>query len=211
MLKGGRRRICGEHAGGNPAPSASIHGRTGADYLGTKGEGGQDSVQKRTHGNQRRVRRPPTAQPLPPISEVVQCAATGCERTLERPVKPRGRPRLYCSQSCRHFEWRNRVRGSHPVLVSGRELLAKYREQEAQRRAAPAPTFSDALTALRGVPELQELLRGTTSQAVQSAHGHESLRRTPTEVTAAPADPTETQQQPTPNQTRPLGDERKRK
>ena len=210
MLKGGRRRICGEHTDGNPAASASVPSRAAADYLGTKGEGGQDSVQKRTHGNQRRVRRPPTAQPHPPISEVVQCAATGCERTLERPVKPRGRPRLYCSQSCRHFEWRNRVRGSHPVLVSGRELLAKYREQEAQRRAAPEPTFNDALTALRGVPELQELLRGTTPQAVNYAHGHEASHALPPRPRAHPAHPAETQQQPTPNRTRPLG-ERKRK
>jgi hypothetical protein len=73
---------------------------------------------------------------------------------------------------------------------------------QAQREAAP-PTFAEALEGLRGLPELHAILSDSNSDAVQSAHGHEALRRTPTEATSAPAHPAETQQEPTNKRTRP--------
>ena len=150
---------------------------------------------------QRRATRVrPLTQTLP-VMEVVQCAALGCERTLERPVKPRGRPRLYCSDSCRVYQYRNRQRGTHTVVRSGRELLAEYQQREAQRRAAPL-TFADLLTALRDLPELHKILTTEPTDAIKSAHGHEVLRHDPAEATGANAHPAESQQQ-RPNRTRP--------
>ena len=138
--------------------------------------------------------------------EVVKCA--DCPRTFERPIVPKGRPRLYCTKSCANYASRRRVKGTTltPVKVA-------MHNWQAQHRAAPPPaSFSQALQALRGLPDLHAILSGENPDAVQSAHGHEALRRSPAEATSAPAHPAETQQKPTNLRTRPTkGDERKRK
>jgi hypothetical protein len=133
--------------------------------------------------------------------EVVQCAEYHePPKLFERPIVPRGRPRLYCSKSCANYASRRRVKGT--TLTPAKVVKAKW---QAQREAAP-PTFADALEGLRGLPELHAILTGSV---VESEHGHEALRRTPTEATSAPAHPAETQQEPTNKRTRPKG-ERKR-
>ena len=132
--------------------------------------------------------------------EVVQCA--DCPRTFERPIVPKGRPRLYCTKSCANYASRRRIKGTTgltPVKVA-------MHNWQAQRPAAPPLTFSQAVEALRGLPDLHAILSGA---AIQSEHGHEALRRTPTEATSARAHPAETQQEPTPNRTRPTKGEKR--
>ena len=203
MLKVGRATSCNGKRGGNPLRSASIPAAPASDFLGDEVGG--------------KVNLPATASPLPSAKcvtkssgmdslgvEVVKCA--DCPRTFERPIVPKGRPRLYCTKSCANYASRRRIKGTTgltPVKVA-------MHNWQAQRRAAPPPTFSQALQALRGLPHLHAIL-SDDPDTVESAHGHEALRRTPTEVTAAPADPTETQQKPTPNRTRPKGENRKTK
>ena len=82
------------------------------------------------------------------------------------------------------------------TLTPAKVVKAKW---QAQRRAAP-PTFADAVESLRVIPELHAILTGAV---VQSEHGHEALRRTPTEATSASAHPAETQQEPINKPTRP--------
>ena len=107
---------------------------------------------------------------------------------------PKGRPRQFCSKSCANYASRRRVKGT--TLTSAKAVKAKW---QAQREAAP-PTFAEALEGLRGLPELHAILTGGV---VESEHGHEALRRTPTEATSARAHPAESQQEPTNKQTRP--------
>ena len=159
---------------------------------------GQGSLPQST---QRRVR-----DTQPPV-EVVQCA--DCPRTFERLIVPKGRPRLYCTKSCANYASRRRVKGTTLTPVK----VAMHNWQQAQRPAAPPPaTFTQALHALRGLPDLHAILSGENPDAVQSEHGHEASDALPPRPRAHPAHPAETQQKPTNLRTRPTkGDERKRK
>lgn len=191
MLKGGRVTSCRGKVTPNPAPRSGIHATTASDCLVEEVGGGQDSAHAPTPATQHRGTQRRVGDANPPM-EVVQCA--DCPRTFERPIVPRGRPRLYCSKSCANYASRHRVSGT--TLTPAKVVKARW---QAQRRAAP-PTFADALEGLRGLPELHAILTGSV---VQSAHGHEALRRTPTEATSAPAHPAESQQKPTNKRTRP--------
>lgn len=184
----------------NPLRSASIPAAPASDYL--MDEGGR-------HPNLMRDGHPlPSAKCFTQSSgidpsgvEVVKCA--DCPRTFERLIVPKGRPRLYCSKSCANYASRRRVKGT--TLTPVKVAMGNW---QAQRRAAPPATFAQALHALRGLPDLHAILSDDID-AIQSEHGHEALRRTPTEATSAPAHPAETQQEPTNKRTRPKG-ERKR-
>ena len=118
----------------------------------------------RRRRSQRRGRR--AASGVQPVGvEVVKCA--DCPRTFERPIVPKGRPRLYCTKSCANYASRRRIKGTTgltPVKVAMGNWLA-------QRRAAPPLTFSQAVEALRGLPDLHAILSGA---AIQSEHGHEA-------------------------------------
>ena len=97
-----------------------------------------------------------------PRTEVVECNSPNCSQQFERALGVRGRPQQYCSRLCGNF---------------ARLML----------RAATQPQFRPYPTA----PDNHTPDAHTTGGAVQSAHGHESLRRTPTEsVTSATAPPT---------------------
>jgi hypothetical protein len=191
VLKGGRVTSCRGKVTRNPAPRLLVVSRTANDSLMDEVGGGQDSAQTPTPETQRRGLR--TRSHYDPVGvEVVQCA--DCPRTFERPIVPKGRPRQFCSKSCANYASRRRVKGT--TLTPAKVVKAKW---QAQRRAAP-PTFADALEGLRGLPELHAIL---TSSVVESEHGHEALRRTPTEATSARAHPAEAQQKPTNKRTRP--------
>ncbi len=111
-------------------------------------------------------------------TEVVDCGSPNCSTQFERPLGVRGRPQQYCTRLC----------GNFTRLLAKAEAQPQFRPftyAPAQRRAAQDNHTTDA---------------HTESGAVQSAHGHEALRRTPTEsVTVATANPTASnnQQQPT--------------
>jgi hypothetical protein len=156
--------------------------------------GGQDSAQTPTPETQRREAREAVGVPTLPV-EVVKCA--DCPRTFERLIVPKGRPRLYCSKSCANYASRRRVKGT--TLTPVKVAMGNW---QAQRRAAPPATFAQALHALRGLPDLHAILSDDID-AIQSEHGHEALRRTPTEATSARAHPAETQQKPINKRTRP--------
>jgi hypothetical protein len=191
VLKGGRASSCRSKVTPNPAPRAYLSSTTANDSLMDEVGGGQDSARTPTPETQRRRSR--AHGHLQPVGvEVVQCA--DCPRTFERPIVPKGRPRQFCSKSCANYASRRRVKGT--TLTPAKVVKAKW---QAQRRAAP-PTFADALEGLRGLPELHEILTGAV---VESEHGHEALRRTPTEATSAQAHPAEAQQKPTNKRTRP--------
>jgi len=186
-----------------PASKSSIPATTPTEKLmdeaGAAPHWGSDFNRSRIAANHRRVARR-HGQVRPVGVEVVKCA--DCPRTFERLIVPKGRPRLYCTKSCANYASRRRVKGTTLTPVK----VAMHNWQQAQRRAAPPPaSFTQALHALRGLPDLHAILSGDNPDAVQSAHGHEALRRSPAEVTAAPADPTETQQKPTNLRTRPKG------
>ena len=191
MLKGGRVTSCRGKVTRNPAPRAYVSSTTASDSLVDEVGGGQDSAEAPTPRIQRRESRA-RVQVAPAGVEVVKCA--DCPRTFERPIVPKGRPRQYCSKSCANYASRRRVKGT--TLTPAKVVKANW---QAQRRAAP-PTFAQAVEALRGLPELHAILTGAV---VQSEHGHEALRRTPTEATSARAHPAETQQKPINKRTRP--------
>ncbi len=191
MLKGGRVTSCRGKVTRNPAPRAYVLSTTASDFLMDEVGGGQDSAHTPTPETQRRGSR--AHGHLQPVGvEVVQCA--DCPRTFERPIVPKGRPRLYCSKSCANYASRRRVKGT--TLTPVKVAMGNW---QAQREAAP-PTFADALEGLRVIPELHAILTGSV---VESEHGHEALRRTPTEATSARAHPAEAQQKPTNKRTRP--------
>jgi hypothetical protein len=99
-------------------------------------------------------------------AEVVECANPNCSNQYERPVGVRGRPQQYCSRLCGNFA----------------RLMVKAAAQPQVRpfTYAPAPN--------RAAPPIHETDAHATGGAIQSAHGHEALRRTPTEsVTGATA------------------------
>ena len=209
VLKGGRATSRESKVGGEPTSRASIPAAPASDYLvdevGAAPHGDGYCAVKRGCATQRRGTQRRVGDTSAPV-EVVQCAEYhNPPKLFERPIVPKGRPRLYCSKSCANYASRRRVKGTTGLTP---KKVAMHNWQQAQRRAAPPPTFSQALHALRGLPDLHAILSDDLD-AVESAHGHEALRRTPTEATSARAHPAETQQEPTPNRTRPKG-ERKR-
>ena len=106
-----------------------------------------------------------------PRREVVECANSACTIQFERPVGVRGGVRRFCSPLCRNFA----------------RLMAKAAAQPQVRpfTYAPAPN--------RAAQPVHETDAGG---AVNYAHGHESLRRSPTEpVTDATAHPTASNKQ----------------
>ena len=116
-----------------------------------------------------------------PMATTERVKCLNCPRYFERLTRPKGRLTVYCSKSCRNYASRARVadRFADPVGV------AKFREQQArmaQRRAAPAPDLSAVIAR---IPELAHALG-----VVESDHGYEALRRTPTEVTGDLSHPT---------------------
>ena len=203
VLRAGRPTSCRSNGAAQPASKSSISAPTPTEKL--MDEGGR-------HPNLGCA-----CHPLPSPKcfahrlqtdlgglEKVKCA--DCPRTFERPIVPKGRPRLYCSKSCGNYASRRRVKGTTLTPVK----VAMHNWQQAQRRAAPPPaTFSQAVEALRGLPDLHAILSGENPDAVQSAHGHEALRRSPAEATSAPAHPAETQQKPTNLRTRPTKGEKR--
>ena len=202
MLRAGRPTSCHGKGQGNPLRSAPKPAAPASDYL-------VDEV--------RAVIIVPATRGALPIAkgfaqssrmdydgvEVVKCA--DCPRTFERPIVPKGRPRLYCTKSCANYASRRRIKGTTLTPVK----VAMHNWQQAQRRAAPPASFTQALHALRGLPDLHAILSGENPDAVQSAHGHEALRRSPAEATSAPAHPAETQQKPTNLRTRPTKGEKR--
>ena len=97
-----------------------------------------------------------------PHTEVVECNSPNCSQQFERALGVRGRPQQYCSRLCGNF---------------ARLML----------RAATQPQFRP----YPATPDNHTPDAHTAGGAVQSAHGHESLRRNPTEsVTSATAPPT---------------------
>ena len=195
MLKGGRASSCRSKGVQQPASRASIPATTASDYLvdevaNAPQAGLETGVAPTLQPSSRGTRAHGHLQLVG--VEVVQCA--DCPRTFERPIVPKGRPRLYCTKSCANYASRHRVSGT--TLTPAKAVKAKW---QAQREAAP-PTFAEALEGLRGLPELHAILTGGV---VESEHGHEALRRTPTEATSARAHPAESQQEPTNKQTRP--------
>lgn len=207
MLRAGRATSCNGKRGGNPLRSASLAAAPATEKLMDEAGAAQRGViwsdRTRGQGSQRRGTRE-QSQVQPVGVEVVKCA--DCPRTFERPIVPKGRPRLYCTKSCANYASRRRIKGTTLTPVK----VAMHNWQQAQRRAAPPASFTQALHALRGLPDLHAILSGENPDAVQSEHGHEALRRSPAEATSARAHPAETQQEPTPNRTRPKGEKRNR-
>ena len=104
-----------------------------------------------------------------PRTEVVECDSPNCSQQFERPMGVRGRPQKYCSRLCGNF-------ARLMIAAAAQPQFRPFTYAPAPRRATPDNHTPDAHTA---------------GGAVQSAHGHESLRRTPTEsVTSATAPPT---------------------